>query len=248
MGTETSTTDIGVVENVNDSNGNGNGGKTAGNSSSSTTRRRKSGRNTDGTGNNGTVQGEPRKGLLEEKELSELASVNEKEAKRLERNAKRREKYAQTKGKTTNKVVEKTDSTQIKMLLNVINTIITSRENMQIFVLSEKEIESIAEPLSNIINKNENVQKLLEHSDEFNLSIACLTIFVPRIIVYLSNKPRKEKNKSVGNNRNTTESAEEKSADQSGKNTNSNGRTNTKTSENSTTHGGDLLDFLSGTA
>lgn len=57
--------------------------------------------------------------------------------------------------------------------------------------ISKPEAKTIADPLSRVIEKNENLKKAAEHSDSIALVMACLTVVAPR--AWVSYNMMKEK-------------------------------------------------------
>jgi hypothetical protein len=89
---------------------------------------------------------------------------------------------------------QKVDSTQIQLLLVTISGLIASRPGMEIWNLTPEESKQIAEPLSNILSKNEALANAVgEHADSFALVTACFMVFLPKVILYMASKPKKPK-------------------------------------------------------
>lgn len=84
------------------------------------------------------------------------------------------------------------NASMISGLLGALSTIVASRPNMEIWKLSDEEIKTVAEPLTNIIQKSEQLSKIAEHTDAIALTIAVTTIAVPRVI-YMSNQAKQKK-------------------------------------------------------
>ena len=140
-----------------------------------------------------------------------MAVVDEEEQKRLERNRKRRERYAKQKAEgnlkpkkvNSNKKAkdETIGSEQIKNLLKTISLLIASRPNQSHWLLSDTEIDSIAEPLTKILQESKAFESIGEHSNAIALSIACITILMPRAIKSIMDlNEKKKKEKEVKNN------------------------------------------------
>ena len=87
----------------------------------------------------------------------------------------------------------------ITKLLVTVSTMVASRPDQAHWLITEAEAKSIAEPLSNIIEKSEVFSKLAEHSDSIALATACATVFLPRgFMSYMQYKEKeKEKKKNV---------------------------------------------------
>lgn len=115
------------------------------------------------------------------------------EQKREERNRRRRERYAEQKGTTPkprkvrkSKTANSIDTTEIDKVLCNISTIVASRPNMAHWQLSEQEVHTITQPLGNILQKYGLFDKVTENSNEIALVVACVSVFVPRIMVSVS--------------------------------------------------------------
>ena len=80
------------------------------------------------------------------------------------------------------------------MLLLTVSGIIASRPGMEVWNLSVEESLQLAEPISNMIAKNEALSNVTsEHADAFALVMACFMIFVPKFIMHQATKPKKAK-------------------------------------------------------
>ena len=179
------------------STGGGTGGTGSTKSSSSTDTRTTAG-GTGGTGTGGTGGTTANK----EKVISTMADVEEE--KRLERNRKRRERYAKQKAEgtqkpkkvTTKKTKEVIDTNQIETLIKTISVMVSSRPGQEHWLLLDSEVKAIAEPLTNILKDSNAFNSISEHSNAVALVIACITIILPRTIksiTDISKKKKKEK-------------------------------------------------------
>lgn len=92
------------------------------------------------------------------------------------------------------------NSEQLTGLIVAISSMVASRKGFEHWLISETEAKQIAEPLSNIIEKSNNLKVLGEHADAFALVTACLMIFTPRLIMTLqANKIKKGVKKTNAN-------------------------------------------------
>ena len=150
---------------------------------------------TGGTGTGGTTANK-------EKVISTMADVEEE--KRLERNRKRRERYAKQKAEgtqkpkkvNTKKTKEVIDTTQIETLIKTISVMASSRPGQEHWLLLDSEVKALAEPLTNILKDSDAFSSISEHSNAVALVIACITIILPRTIksiTDISKKKKKEK-------------------------------------------------------
>ena len=173
----------------------GTGGNTKSSSSTDT------GTRTGGTGGTGTG----RTGgttANKEKVISTMADVEEE--KRLERNRKRRERYAKQKAEgtqkpkkvNTKKTKEVIETSQIETLIKTLSVMVSSRQGQEHWLLLDSEVKAIAEPLTNILKDSNAFSSISEHSNAVALVIACITIILPRTIksiTDISKKKKKEK-------------------------------------------------------
>ena len=185
------------VEPINRETGTGTGGTGNTKSSSSTD----TGTRTGGTGGTGTG-GTGGKTTGEKEVVSTMVDVEEE--KRLERNRKRRERYAKQKAEgtqkpkkvNTKKTKEVIDTNQIETLIKTISVMVSSRPGQEHWLLLDSEVKALAEPLTNILKDSDAFSSISEHSNAVALVIACITIILPRTIksiTDISKKKKKEK-------------------------------------------------------
>ncbi|WP_257147615.1 hypothetical protein [Bacillus thuringiensis] len=75
---------------------------------------------------------------------------------------------------------------------------VATREGFEIWALSEMEIDTLCEPIENMLAKTVALEKVGENSDAIALAIACFTIFVPKFLMW--NATRKQKKAQVVTN------------------------------------------------
>ena len=174
------------------STGGGTGG-TGGNTKSSSPT--DTGTRTGGTGTGGTG------GTTTNKEKVISTVVDVEEEKRLERNRKRRERYAKQKAEgtqkpkkvNTKKSKEIIDTTQIETLIKTISVMVSSRPGQEHWLLLDSEVKALAEPLTNILKDSNAFSSISEHSNAVALVIACITIILPRTIKSITDVSKKKK-------------------------------------------------------
>lgn len=185
------------VEPINRETGTGTGGTGNTKSTSSTNTGTTAGGTGGGTG--GRTGG---KTTGEKEVVSTMADVEEE--KRLERNRKRRERYAKQKAEGTQKpkkvnskkTKEVIDTNQIETLIKTISVMVSSRPGQEHWLLLDSEVKALAEPLTNILKDSDAFSSISEHSNAVALVIACITIILPRTIksiTDISKKKKKEK-------------------------------------------------------
>ena len=192
MGEQTNRNNIELVKEV--------GGRTTGESTTSggstDTRTKSGGSRGDRTG--GRTGGK----TTTEKEVVSTV-VNVEEQKRLERNAKRRERYAKQKAEGTlkpkkvnnKKTKEVIETNQIETLIKTVSVMISSRDGQEHWLLLDSEVKAIAEPLTNILKESNAFSSISEHSNAVALVIACITIILPRTIKSVTDINAKKKKK-----------------------------------------------------
>ena len=200
----------------------GSGGSTKGTGPTDT-------RTTAGGGTGGTGGRTGGKTGGEKEVISTMVDVEEQ--KRLERNAKRRERYAKQKAEGTlkpkkvnnKKTKEVIETNQIETLIKTISVMVSSRQGQEHWMLLDSEVKALAEPITNILKDSNAFSSISEHSNAVALVIACITIILPRTIKSISDiskkkkerkevkknvEPRRSKTKNIsndkGNNRNTS--------------------------------------------
>lgn len=115
----------------------------------------------------------------------------EKKAKARERQRAYREKKKGTSAASTTKksTASKADATQLKFLLLTISNVMATRPGMEMWQLTPAEVDSIAQPLSNMMAKNEAVtQALEEHGDALALITAVAMIAFPRVMMMMAQR------------------------------------------------------------
>ena len=178
------------------------GGGTGGTGSTKSSGSTDTGTRTGGTGGTGTGGRTGGKTGGEKEVVSTMVDVEEE--KRLERNRKRRERYAKQKAEgtqkpkkvNTKKTKEVIETSQIETLIKTISVMVSSRPGQEHWLLLDSEVKALAEPLTNILKDSNAFNSISEHSNAVALVIACITIILPRTIksiTDISKKKKKEK-------------------------------------------------------
>lgn len=167
---------------------------------------------TSSTGNNrgrtGGRTGGKRTETVNGSEVLGLADVNESKPKAVtvdvpgaDPSEEKPKTRGRPKGSTTKKAapqkksdVAAIDSKQVSLLLQTMSAVVATRPGMNVFMLTPDEANQIAQPLANIMSKNEGVgQALGEYADHITLLVAAFTIFIPKFLLFKSqqemNKP-----------------------------------------------------------
>ncbi len=165
---------------------------------------------TTGTGGRGTGRGRRTGGKTEEKAGTPRVvnvevpgkekEISDEEKKAEEKRKKDRERKARSRAnaKSSPRPKSKTSSMeilQLKPILMTMSQMVATREGFEIWALSESEIETLCEPIQNMLAKTSALEKVGENSDAIALVIACFTIFVPKFLMW--NAIRKQKKATV---------------------------------------------------
>ena len=184
-----------VEQDKRETGGNGGSGGSAKGTSSTDTRTERGGSRGNRSGGSGG------KTTTEKEVVSTMVDVEEQ--KRLERNAKRRERYAKQKAEGTlkpkkvnnKKTKEVIETNQIETLLKTVSVMISSRKGQEHWLLLDSEVKAIAEPLTNILKDSNAFSSITEHSNAVALVVACITIILPRTIKSVTDINAKKKKK-----------------------------------------------------
>lgn len=130
-------------------------------------------------------------------------------------------KPEQTPKKKTSKKNKKkeVDCSAVKATIQAISNIVALRPQIAYWQLRDEEIDSIAQPLANIIDKYGAMNKLNEVSDGVQLFLACTAIATPRIMFMMSVHKEAKKtnvknhNKEVKTNDQETDQVQEPSGE-----------------------------------
>ncbi|WP_193218682.1 hypothetical protein [Streptococcus pneumoniae] len=64
---------------------------------------------------------------------------------------------------------------------------------MQVWAMTEQEVDQIVTPLYSILSKNDGVGQVMgEYADHIALIVAAFTIFVPKFMMWKASRPKKE--------------------------------------------------------
>jgi len=102
---------------------------------------------------------------------------------------------------STRKKATPVDHSQVALLLVTVSSIGASREGFEDLALSLDEANQIAQPLANILGKNEGLGNVTaEYADHIALAFAAFTIMLPKIMLFLQKrKLKKEEEQQNGN-------------------------------------------------
>lgn len=82
---------------------------------------------------------------------------------------------------------------QMAVLIKSTFDIIGSRPGLEIWKLTQKEADTIADPLCGLMSKNPLIDRITsEYGEWIALIVALGTVIVPRLFVYMATKPKKK--------------------------------------------------------
>jgi hypothetical protein len=85
---------------------------------------------------------------------------------------------------------------QLSILIKTTFDIIGTRPGLEMWKLSQKEAELIAEPMSGLMNKNPFFDRITsEYGEWIALIVALGTVIIPRAFIMIAANPKKEKEK-----------------------------------------------------
>lgn len=204
-------------------NGGGRGDRTSSESTSSTStntdRGRGSGRS-GGSGGRTNTETKPTEEvdgfyLLTDEEKKQYEVSDEKERKRLIKNAKRRDRYAKQKEaggqtvkprkvkQTKTETKQSIDVTQLNLIVMGLSGAVASRPNCEHWLLTEAEVNSITAPLSKMLSESQMFANMGQYSNQIALCMACVTVFMPRLIVTVQKQKEVKKIARTGQSTDT---------------------------------------------
>ncbi|WP_242321455.1 hypothetical protein [Bacillus cereus group sp. BfR-BA-01312] len=134
-----------------------------------------------------------------EAEMSEEEKkLEEKRKKDRERKARSRASAKSSPRSSGKSKAPSMEILQLKPILMTVSQMVATREGFEIWALSETEINTLCEPIENMLAKTAALEKVGENSDAIALAIACFTIFVPKFLMW--NATRKQKKAQVVTN------------------------------------------------
>lgn len=192
--------------------------------------------------------------LLTDEEKAQYATADEAEKKRLIRNAKKRQRYAEKKQANGQDVKPRKvkgakkeeqpalDVTQLNMIVASLSAVVASRPNCEHWLLNEKEINSITVPLSKMLAESQAFANMGQYSNQIALCMACITVFMPRLIVTV--QKQKEVKKIARTGQRTDTNVTDERVRPTGEKKDSNTGTNRGNVKQSSSNGKDNADSI----
>jgi hypothetical protein len=98
-----------------------------------------------------------------------------------------------SKRKTKKDIQTELKKEQLAVLIKTIFDVMATRPGFEVWKLSQEESILISDPLANILNKNPMVDKIAsEYGDYIALIVAIGTIIIPRVMLQMKSRPKKE--------------------------------------------------------
>lgn len=213
------------------------------------------GTGTGGSGNTETVKGSSvlELAILTDEEKAQYLVADETEKKRIMRNAKKRQRYAErkqadgqpvkprkVKGSKKEEVTPALDVAQLNMIVASLSAVIASRPNCEHWLLTEKEINSITVPLSKMLAESPMFANMGQYSNQIALCLACITVLMPRLIVTVQKS--KEVKKVARTGQQTVTNVNDERIGTTGKEKKSNTGTNRGNDQKSSSNGSNNAD------
>ena len=176
---------------------------------------------TGGTGGTTSTENKPAQEidgfhLLTDEEKQKYLTADKDEQKRLIRNAKKRQRYAEkkenggqtvkprkVKSQTKNEPKPAIDVTQLNLIVMGLSSAVASRPNCEHWLLTEPEINSITVPLSKMLAESQMFANMGQYSNQIALCMACITVFAPRLIVTVQKQKEAKKLARTGQHTDT---------------------------------------------
>jgi hypothetical protein len=105
------------------------------------------------------------------------------------------------KRKTKKDVQSELKKEQLAVLIKTIFDVMATRPGFEVWKLSQEESILLSDPLANILNKNPMIDKIAsEYGDYIALIVAIGTIIIPRVMMQVKSRPKKEEKISYDKN------------------------------------------------
>ncbi|HDR7311496.1 TPA: hypothetical protein QCX08_004004 [Bacillus cytotoxicus] len=166
---------------------------------------------------------------------------SEEEKKKEEQRKKAAERKRKSRANAKKKASALGDAQQLKILLLTTSQIVAARPGMEMWAMSETEVDQLVTPLYNILSKNEGVgQVMSEYADHIALIVAVFTIFVPKFLMWKAARPKKE----VTHYARKSTNSDGTQGQQAGKATTDNRPSRGQSANHDTTFGGQLSELI----
>lgn len=121
---------------------------------------------------------------------------------------------------STRKKATAVDHSQVALLLVTVSSIGASREGFEDLALTLDEANQIAQPLANILGKNEGLGNVTaEYADHIALAFAAFTIMLPKIMLFLQKRKAKKEEDQQNANQAGTITTNDQQPDRQNRNT-----------------------------
>ena len=110
-------------------------------------------------------------------------------------NGELKEEKPKPKKRVTKKKKQTVDTNSIAMIISSASGIIASRKGFEIWALDENEVNSLSEPIANMLEKSGMLEKVGEHSDGIALVMAVMGIVGVRLPFLMAQAEENKKKK-----------------------------------------------------
>ena len=95
------------------------------------------------------------------------------------------------------------DKANLNLMIAGLSAVIASRPDCEHWLLTEQEIDSITTPLCAMMAESEALKNMGQHTNQIALVMACITVFMPRLMITAKKKKEKKEHEITGNSVNT---------------------------------------------
>lgn len=148
-----------------------------------------------GTGTN--TEKEKVSGLVTVKEVKEDVKNKETVTKAPEQPKPKRTR------KKKKEEVQIIDKANLNLMIAGLSAVIASRPDCEHWLLTEQEIDSITTPLCAMMAESEALKNMGQHANQITLVMACITVFMPRLMITAKKQKEKKEREITGNTVNT---------------------------------------------
>lgn len=91
------------------------------------------------------------------------------------------------------------DKANLNLMIAGLSAVIASRPDCEHWLMTEQEIDSITTPLCAMMAESEALKNMGQHANQIALVMACITVFMPRLMITAKKKKEKKEHEITGN-------------------------------------------------
>ena len=91
------------------------------------------------------------------------------------------------------------DKANLNLMIAGLSAVIASRPDCEHWLLTEQEIDSITTPLCAMMAESEALKNMGQHANQIALVMACITVFMPRLMITAKKQKEKKEREITGN-------------------------------------------------